>query len=496
MTYSIIQDQVNTTNLTPTLTISPASSVTAGHGLTFLIDVNLAGGLTSITSSNGDVWTRLGQAISAPAGINPLTSEIWYCKSSAGGTPTITVTGSGTSDTTKWELTEWSGSFGSAGNVATGHAQTTSWSLSSVTAATGDLTLFTMANNDGSMTGAPPSGFLSFAGTTGDLSAYITFGYLNTAATTTASGTTGGTDGWSAVIGVLSPTASSISTTGHTSNTGKASVKVNTTGSIRLTGTARTSTGNPSLEPVLLASYVMDSNGANTASLVSPSFTPTSGELLVLKFIATANTVSLKTPTATGGSIVWASETADVAAGSNTHPGVAIYAGVVTAGGLPITVSLGINGTTGMQRTAVLERWTNAVLATTPAVIKTVSSSDGTPSTTITTAADSSVVTWLAADQNSVDGSARAYSSSAVEDAYKRVAGSYTGYWAYQNALSAGSQTLGLTTPSGQKWTILGLEIKSAGESLSDGASGLSTARSNHWVPVVDFYFPVASQWV
>lgn len=210
MTYTLVQDATGVDNLAPTATITPLTGVTAGHGLTLLFDVNLTAGLTSITSSNGDTWEHVVTGIMSTAGFNPLASEIWYCKSSAGGSPTLTLTAAASSSVTKWDVTEWSGPFTAAAAVASGSALTTSWTLGSVTAATGDLTLFTLANNDGSgMTGAPPSGFSTMAGSTGFYSAYMAFGYLNTAATTTGSGTVGGTNGWSAVAGVLTATSPS-----------------------------------------------------------------------------------------------------------------------------------------------------------------------------------------------------------------------------------------------------------------------------------------------
>lgn len=245
MTYTLVQDSTSTDNFSSgTVAITPLTGVTAGHGLTLLLDVNLAVELTSITSDNSDVWQRLVAAINAPAGFNPLVSEIWYCKSSAGGSPTLTLTAAGDSGVTKWDVTEWDGPFTAAGDIASGNDLTTDWALDPVTAGTGDLTLFTLADNDGAgATGAPPSGFTGLAASTGDFSAYMAFGYLADAATTTGSGVVGGTNGWSAVIGVLTSTSPS-SFTGAVGTATAAGIPGSFSGSLSggFTGAAGTAT--------------------------------------------------------------------------------------------------------------------------------------------------------------------------------------------------------------------------------------------------------------
>lgn len=168
-------------------------------------DVNLAGGLTSIASDNGDVWERIAQALTGSS--NPLAAELWYCKSSVGGKPTITVTATGTATITAWDLTEWDAQFGDVVSKATGGDSTGTWSLADVIAGADDLTLFTMCNNDNNATNTPPPGFVPLAGNgSGSYVGYIEFGYLNGAASTQAGGTVGA-NGWAAAIAVLPPPA-------------------------------------------------------------------------------------------------------------------------------------------------------------------------------------------------------------------------------------------------------------------------------------------------
>lgn len=213
------------------------------------------------------------------------------------------------------------------------------------------------------------------------------------------------------------------------------------------------------MTPTLIASYFVPSNAQNSTALTTPSFTPATNELLVLKCINADSTAVWATPTATGGAITWLSRVTDY---SSSHCGVAIFTGVVTSGGSAITVSCGFTATHNEEHEMVLERWANAKLATTPATVATVSAS-GTPSASLTTAAAGSVVSWLNGDWNAVSGTSRAYLGSPTEEQYQLSATLMTGYWAYQTAATAGAQTLGLSAPAGQAWSILGIEIQDAG---------------------------------
>jgi hypothetical protein len=69
-----------------------------------------------------------------------------------------------------------------------------------------------------------------------------------------------------------------------------------------------------------------------------------------------------------------------------------------------------------------------------------------------------------AGDWSAIDGtSTRTYRSSATERAYHFVTGQHTVYTAYQAAATAGTQTFGLTAPTGQKPTMVGIEIQDSG---------------------------------
>ena len=119
----------------------------------------------------------------------------------------------------------------------------------------------------------------------------------------------------------------------------------------------------------------------------------------------------------------------------------------------------------------VIERWSGAQVQATPAACDV--RGTGVPSATVATTASGSAVSWISGDWTGVDGSGRSYittSATPSEDGYVSIGGQYTGYWASQAADSAGPQSIGLTAPTGQTWTVLGIEIQAA------ATSGLTTA--------------------
>lgn len=104
----------------------------------------------------------------------------------------------------------------------------------------------------------------------------------------------------------------------------------------------------------------------------------------------------------------------------------------------------------------------NALTALTKAsgtnLVRTGTTSDAF-SATVTTAKDGSVVSWLGADWVPVTTGAPGYRSSAIANAERRTAN--VNYWsASQAAPTAGPQTVGMTSPTGQKWSLLAVELK------------------------------------
>jgi hypothetical protein len=194
---------------------------------------------------------------------------------------------------------------------------------------------------------------------------------------------------------------------------------------------------------------------SSSTTLSTASFTPASGTVIVAKVCAADAGGTINTPTATG--LTFTSRVNVGTASSSTRAAIFTAAGAGSA----VTVTATFAGS-AVPHALVVEVWTGAQLAATPAV-GSVAVATGAPSGTITTAAANSVVTWISDDWAAVDGTTRTYRSSATEVAYHRVTGQHTLYTAYQQAVAAGSQTVGLTAPVGQTYTIAAIEIQVTG---------------------------------
>ena len=207
-----------------------------------------------------------------------------------------------------------------------------------------------------------------------------------------------------------------------------------------------------------LAGTALAANTTSGTAMTTASFTPATGETLVLVGVGEDVTgFALGTPTNTGSTLSAWTRRALVNSASRTY--TVLWTATVTAGGTATTVTLPKASGPAQQAAMVLTRWTNAKLAATPAVVQTVGS--GAPSASLTTAAGS-VVVWGIGDWNAVVATP-AYRSSAVQDLIVQSSGVYCAYGAHQTAATAGAQTLGMTAPTGQAWAMVGVELQDAG---------------------------------
>jgi hypothetical protein len=207
----------------------------------------------------------------------------------------------------------------------------------------------------------------------------------------------------------------------------------------------------------LAASYNVNSAGAaSNQTVTTASFTPATGELIVVKSICDSTNTIAGTPVATGGGITWVkraeNRVASTAYGS-------IWTGIVTSGGVAITISVTISGNSGYISMTV-ERWSGAQLSNSPSVCYV--NGSGAPTANMTIVGTGSYISWLNGDWNSQTG-AVTYTGTATQDGYVGVSGEYTAYAAYQTA-SAGATTIGMTAPTGQIYTLLGIEIQVSGQ--------------------------------
>lgn len=217
--------------------------------------------------------------------------------------------------------------------------------------------------------------------------------------------------------------------------------------------------------PTLAATYPAFQDSRNLYSLVTASFTPTAGDVLIVKAVNGDGAATFGTPS--GGGLTWTSRVNIGPAGTAR---VALW--TATVGGSPtsMTVSVPVSNFIYVPHGMVVERWANAALAGSPAVASN-SGSGTAPSATCTTVAANSVVSWVSSDRTAGTGT-RTYRSSATEEQYHVVSPWYTGYWAWQTAAAAGAQTCGLTAPASQTWELAGVEVQALNAgALTDGGA-------------------------
>lgn len=218
--------------------------------------------------------------------------------------------------------------------------------------------------------------------------------------------------------------------------------------------------------PTLTASYFAQSpTSGDSSTLSTATFTPATGEVIVVKAATWDTGTASGTPT--GGGLTFTQRA------TGAPGGFAGYCTIFTAvvSGSPGSMSVTLSAPAGScYHSMVVERWANAQLATTPAASSPISGGSGTPTATITTTADNSIVTWVNVDENSRDPSSRAYLSSATEDGLADGHSSVSSvhYYAYQTAATTGSQTIGMSAPLNQNWVMVGIEVLAAAATASD----------------------------
>jgi len=193
--------------------------------------------------------------------------------------------------------------------------------------------------------------------------------------------------------------------------------------------------------------------------LSTPSFTPSNGEVIVVKAATWDTGTASGTPS--GGGLTY-TQRATAAPG-----GFAGYCTIFTSvvSGSPGSMTVTLSAPAGScYHSMVVERWSGAQLAATPASNATIFANGSAPSATITTTGTNSIITWANVDVNVNDPAARAYLSGATEDglADGHDTAASVHYYAYQTAASAGSQTIGMSAPSNQRWSMIGIEVQDA----------------------------------
>ena len=209
----------------------------------------------------------------------------------------------------------------------------------------------------------------------------------------------------------------------------------------------------------LAASYnVNASSRISNQTITTPSFTPTTGEVVVLKAMTEDQQGGITDPpSATGGGITWVKRAENNLVGNVR---ATLWTGVVTAGGSAITVSVTTTNSFPCYVSMVVERWTGAQIARSPSIIQV--NGTGAPSGTGTVLGSGSIISYLSGDWVAASGTVT-YTGGATQDGTQYVAGAYGAYYAYQT-VSAGSATIGLSAPTGQTFSIIGIEVQVAGQ--------------------------------
>src|ERR1700747_1270159 len=162
--------------------------------------------------------------------------------------------------------------------------------------------------------------------------------------------------------------------------------------------------------PTLAYSNFQSGSAVSTVTLTSTSFTPQTNDIIVVKCLTADSAQVPGTPT--GGGWTYTQRVSDTTA---SHTNAKIFTAPVTAGGTAQTVAVTVTQSgASLFASMVVELWRNAQLAATPATVDTHSSSSSAPSTTITTAADNSVVSWCNGDWSAQNPASRTYNTTSA----------------------------------------------------------------------------------
>lgn len=221
--------------------------------------------------------------------------------------------------------------------------------------------------------------------------------------------------------------------------------------------------GAGAVQPQLIAQYDVASAGNNTNTLTTASFVPGIGELLVVKMNTWDTAVAMNAPT--GGSLTWTSRV--IGAPGGFHGWTGIYTAAIGTTSSPGSITVSAAPASTCRHNLVVERWAGAQLAATPAT----DAGAGSLTSSLTTTAAHSAITWCGVDESSIDPSARAYAGSAVEEYIDdgHVGTNTVGYYAYQAVAAAGATTYGLTAPASAGMNFAALELQALGASPPAG---------------------------
>ena len=234
--------------------------------------------------------------------------------------------------------------------------------------------------------------------------------------------------------------------------------------------------------PTFVASYHYTHTGTATTGVVSAGpFTPNPGELLVIKIVSMNGdddeARSCQAPWDGIGQITYTLQAANVPGDSNaTYCSAYLYTGQVGASPSPMSIYTQVQNTggDGSDIFLVVERWANAFPTSNICNTTWDGIHRSAPSTTIN-ALTNSYVTWVGGDIRG-DDTTITYLNSATETFHYQKVAYECGYAAYQPVTSSGAQTIGMSSPNQQAWTLLGVEL--ANPTIIPGTATLAASGS------------------
>jgi hypothetical protein len=202
--------------------------------------------------------------------------------------------------------------------------------------------------------------------------------------------------------------------------------------------------------------YYVQESPQGTAAITTTSFTPSNGEVLVVKLATWDAATAMGAPT--GGSQTYTSRIINSPGGFNEWCG--IYTTVIS--GSPGSMTVSSTPAASARCSMVVERWSGAQLAATPVTAS--SAAFGAATGSITPSSGSSVISWVAGDAQSVDPATRAYLASATQDGLRddHVGANGCDYHAYQSSTGTGSQSYGLSAPTGMQYVTAAIEVQAS----------------------------------
>jgi hypothetical protein len=247
-------------------------------------------------------------------------------------------------------------------------------------------------------------------------------------------------------------------------------------------------TGPPDMAaPTFVATATSSYNSAATSKSVS-GLTVQVGDLIVVKAVAENAGTTFSTPTATGlatASAFTLEATQPTGTPGALDPRAQLWTATITSvsGGTSFGVDLGSNFSDwyGFR----VEVWRDSDGFGT---VFGASGDNSAPSATASTTQANSAITYVSTDWNALDGASRTYRTSDAgtftEELYFHDSSYYTNYAGYHaNAGAAGSKTIGLSAPGGQRWALVGIEIKGTTSGTPQTAAPTSDISAGSWTP-------------